>query len=185
MERTPGGERHGTGLLGQLGLNGLLLCVAVLVSFAVIMVPTIKRRLGEKIAITLSQSLAVAILIVLASTQYMYEYRSLALAIAIVCYVLRQPLMNMAGPMTSELSMNYVGPRNQEMMSALSASIWSGSWFVSAQIFSALLAAGLAYAEVFFITAALYAVGVILYHFLILDYQKRKQAASEITPAES
>ena len=44
--------------------------------------------------------------------------------------------MNMAAPMTSELTMNYVGVKNQEMLSAITAAIWSGSWFFSSQIFS-------------------------------------------------
>ena len=43
--------------------------------------------------------------------------------------------MNMAAPMTSELTMNYVGKENQEILSAITAAIWSGSWYFSSQIF--------------------------------------------------
>ena len=42
----------------------------------------------------------------------------------------RAPLMNMAAPLTSELTMSYVGNKNQEMLSAIVAAIWSGSWFL-------------------------------------------------------
>jgi len=108
----------------------------------------------------------------LATTQY-YSMFAFAIYIAIGCYLLRQPLMNMAGPMTSELIMNYVGYRNQEIISALSSAIWSGSWFFSSIIFKVLRDAGFAYANVFLITATLYAIGVVWYYFLILDYNKR------------
>jgi hypothetical protein len=83
--------------------------------------------------------------------------------------------MNMAGPMTSELVMNYVGRRNQEIVSALTAAIWSGSWFISSRIFAALREAGIDYVYVFLITAFLYGVGVVWYYALILDYVKREQ----------
>jgi hypothetical protein len=92
------------------------------------------------------------------------------------CFLLRQPLMNMAGPMTSELVMNYVGKKNQEMVSALTAAIWSGSWFISSVIFKILRQSGIAYVYIFMITAVLYAMGVIWYYALILDYSRREKA---------
>ena len=82
--------------------------------------------------------------------------------------------MNMAAPMTSELTMNYVGKKNQEMLSAIMAAIWSGSWYFSSQIFRFLKEAGLPYAYIFYITAAVYAFGIFTYYLLIVDYEKRK-----------
>ena len=58
--------------------------------------------------------------------------------------------MNAASPMTSELTMYYVGRRNQEIMSALTASVWSGSWFVSMKIFSWLRQMDYRYGEYFY-----------------------------------
>ena len=81
--------------------------------------------------------------------------------------------MNMAAPMTSELTMNYVGKRNQEMLSAIIAAIWSGSWFFSSQIFRWLRSEVLSYAYIFYITAVLYILGIIMYYILVLDYEKR------------
>jgi predicted MFS family arabinose efflux permease len=147
---------------------------AIFVVASSLIVPQVKRRYGYKVAITLTQSLAVLALVILATTEY-YSHISIAFFIAVLCYVIRQPLMTMAGPMTSELGMYYVGPDSREIMSALQASIWSGSWFISSQIFRFLRASGFAYAEVFFITAALYALGVILYYVLILDYYRKKE----------
>lgn len=77
---------------------------------------------------------------------------------------------------TSELVMNYVGKKNQEMVSALTAAIWSGSWFISSVIFKLLRQSGIAYVYIFLVTAALYALGVIWYYTLIIDYSRREKA---------
>lgn len=145
---------------------------ATLVVFGVILfVPIIKEKLGYKLAIPLTQLIAIFALIVLALTEIIpYQY---AVIIAIVAYIIRQPLMNMAGPMTSDIVMKYVGEKNREMMSALTAAIWSGSWFISSIIFQVLRKIGLQYIYVFLITAGLYFIGVLLYYLLILDYEKK------------
>lgn len=83
--------------------------------------------------------------------------------------------MNMAGPMTSEIAMKFVGKKNQEITSALMAAIWSGSWFFSTRfIFGSLRKTGWPYVDVFMITAGLYAVGVFLYYLLIRAYGRRE-----------
>ena len=81
----------------------------------------------------------------------------------------------MAAPVSSELVMQYVGPKNQEIISALTASIWSGSWFFSELIFSVLRKNGFAYANVFLITAGIYAIAVLWYHFLIKAHLAKEQ----------
>lgn len=147
---------------------------AVLVAWGAMMVPRIKDSIGYKVAIPTTQSLAVISLVALATTQFYSQY-SIAVYIAIACYLLRQPLMNMAGPMTSELVMNYVGERNREITSALTAAIWSGSWVISGYMVKVMFHQGYAFVNVFLITSALYAFGVIMYYFLILDYGKREK----------
>lgn len=147
---------------------------SVLVAIAALMVPYVKRTLGYKVAIPMTQSFAVISLALLATTEY-YKEMGIAAAIAVGCYLLRQPLMNMAGPMTSEVAMKYVGKRNQEITSALNAAIWSGSWFVCARLVKEMRELGWPYVQIFLITAALYAVGVVLYYLLILAYIRREE----------
>ncbi len=147
---------------------------AILVAWGAMMVPRIKDYIGYKVAIPTTQSLAVISLIALATTQFYSQY-SIAVYIAIICYLLRQPLMNMAGPMTSELVMNYVGEKNREITSALTAAIWSGSWVISGYMVKIMFHHGYAFVNVFLITSALYAFGVLMYYFLILDYSKREK----------
>lgn len=148
---------------------------SLLVAFAALLVPMIKKGIGYRLAITFTQSLAVISLVLMATTEW-YVHLSAAVAIAVGCYLLRQPLMNMAGPMTSEVAMKYVGRKNQEITSALISAIWSGSWFISTRfIFGTLRDSGWNYVSIFLITAALYAVGVVLYALLIHSYHKRQQ----------
>lgn len=156
------------------GFSVISAIAAVLVAWGAMLVPRIKKQVGYKIAIPTTQALAVISLIALATTQYYSQY-TIAVYIAILCYLLRQPLMNMAGPMTSELVMNYVGEKNREITSALTAAIWSGSWVISGFMVKIMFSKGYPYVNIFLITSAMYAFGVLLYYFLILDYGKREK----------
>jgi MFS family permease len=145
-----------------------------IVAYAALWVPKIKEGIGYKRAVPLTQTLAIIALIVMATTQY-YNHLSIAVVIAIVFYLLRQPLMNIAAPMTSDITMKYVGAGNREMTSGLTSAIWSGSTFFSAVIFGILRHLNIAYVNIFLITAGLYSIGVIWYMILIRDYHKREK----------
>ncbi|MBA2611349.1 MAG: MFS transporter [Bacteroidetes bacterium] len=156
------------------GFSVLSAVAAVLVAYSAMLVPKIKKEIGYKVAIPTTQSLAVISLVALATTQFYSQY-SVAVIIAAVCYLLRQPLMNMAGPMTTEIVLNYVGKHNREITSALTAAIWSGSWVLSGFMVKILLSHGFQFVNIFLITSALYGFGVIMYYLLILDYNKREE----------
>jgi hypothetical protein len=155
------------------GFSVLSFLASLLVAYFAMLVPKIKEKIGYKIAIPTTQTLAVFTLVALATTQYYNQY-TIAVVIASVCYIARQPLMNMAGPMTSELVLTYVGKNNREITSALTSAIWSGSWVVSGFMVTILFAYNFTFVNVFLITSLLYAVGVVLYYLLILDYNKRE-----------
>jgi len=161
--------------LSNPAFNLTNLVASILILFAALLVPNIKKSIGYKIAIPTTQSLAIIALILMATTQY-YSQLGISVYIAIGCFLLRQPLMNLAGPMTSEVVMKYVGKRNQEVVSALTAAIWSGSWFFSGLMFGILRNKGVDYANIFLITAALYSVGVAWYSLLVRDYEKKQKA---------
>ena len=147
---------------------------SLLVAYFAMLVPKIKEKIGYKIAIPTTQSLAVISLVALATTQF-YSHYPVAVVIASLCYLLRQPLMNMAGPMTSELVLNYVGKNNREITSALTSAIWSGSWVISGFMVTVLFAYDFTFANIFLITSVLYAFGIVMYYLLILDYTKREE----------
>lgn len=160
--------------VGKGGFSILSFIASLLVAYCAMLVPRIKEKIGYKIAIPTTQSLAVVSLVALATTQFYNQY-SVALVIAAICYLLRQPLMNMAGPMTSELVLNYVGKNNREITSALTSAIWSSSWVLSGFMVSILFACNFSFGNIFLITSLLYAFGVVLYYLLILDYHKKEE----------
>ncbi|MBL7882675.1 MAG: MFS transporter [Bacteroidia bacterium] len=147
-----------------------------IVAYAALWVPKIKQGMGYKKAVPLTQSMAIIALIVMATTQFYSDY-SFAVYVAVLFYLIRQPLMNIAAPMTSDITMKYVGERNREMTSGLTSAIWSGSTFFSAILFGILRHLNVAYVNIFLITAAMYIIGVIWYIYLINDYNKRESRA--------
>jgi hypothetical protein len=157
---------------GTFALAGTI--TLVLVTISTLFVPEIKSRWGFKKAVPVTQSLAVATLILLALTELMPK-NSWIVFLALFLYIVRQPLMNLAAPMTSEVTMLYVGEKNREMASALTSSIWSGSWFFSAQVFEYLRKAEMRYYIIFLMTALLYSFGIIMYYRLISDFEKQKK----------
>lgn len=166
--------------MGAEAFSLMNLFAYILVTAGGFMVPEIKRRYGYKIAITFFQGLAIAVLFLLGTTEW-YRNWSGAVSVAIAAFIIRQPLMNIAGPMTSELTMKYVGEKNREIISALTSAIWSGSWFASAQIFAILREGNLSYSNIVFITVVFYIIGVVWYSRLIRDYEK--MSAENLTAA--
>lgn len=151
----------------------------ILVALGTFIIPTVKRNFGYKVAITWVQVAAILILTGLATTEW-YKEHWYAVYIAIFLFIIRQPLMNVAAPMTSELTMNYVGEKNRELVSSLTASIWSGSWFFSAKIFELLRSLDIGYSYILLITAFMYSVGVYGYNVLIKKYYAQmSQLANE------
>jgi hypothetical protein len=108
----------------------------------------------------------------------LYVNYSIALIIAVIAYIFRQPLMHMAHPASNELLMNYVGKKNQELISALSSSLWSASWFISAKIFEWLRLLDFKYYEIFLITALLYIIGNVFFALLIREYESNNIVSS-------
>lgn len=150
----------------------------VLVSLGVLIIPIIKKNYGYEVAITLIQILGTGCLLLMATTEWIAGY-TYAAGIAVFFFILRQPLMNVAGPMTSELTMYYVGRKNQEMISAINSAIWSGSWFISGSAFGILRKAGVSYSIIFFLTVGLYAIAIFWYYRLIKEYKKESNPGEE------
>ncbi len=157
----------------------------VIVFITGLLVPEVRRRLGWRGAILGVQSVAVVMLVVMGLTE-IWKYSSWALPLALVCFIFRQPLMNMAGPSTSELSMSYVGERNRELISACSGAIWSGTWWLAARIFEILRANHLPYWQIFLMTALLYFIGTFSYLGLIRTVERRdsKPTTPDPTPEQ-
>ena len=142
-----------------------------------LLVPSIRKKYGYWLTIVVVQALSICCLVVMALMELYVTY-SFALIVALIAYIFRQPLMHMAHPASNELLMNYVGKRNQELISALSSSLWSASWFISAKVFEWLRLLDFRYYEIFLITAGLYVIGNILFALLIREYESNKRVSS-------
>ena len=143
----------------------------LIVLFAGLMVPEVRRRFGWRGAILGVQTIAVVLLAVMGLTE-LWRAFAWALPLAIVLFIFRQPLMSMAGPATSELTMQYVGSRNHELISACNGAIWSGAWWLAARFFEVLRGSGLPYWQVFLTTSVLYLFGTFAYLRLIRGVEK-------------
>ena len=139
---------------------------SLLVATTSIFVPSIKNKFGLKKSIINTQLISVSALILLSTTAFFNQY-SFAIFFAVFFYLVRAPLMNMAAPLTSELTMEYVGDDNHEMLSAIVSAIWSGSWFFSSKIFKILIDNSYSYSQIFYITSVLYLIGILFYYLLI------------------
>ena len=144
-----------------------------IVFLSALFVPFFRKKYGYWFSIVLVQILAVACLIILAFTQ-VYSTNQFAVYVAVLAYIMRQPLMHMAHPASSELIMNFVGKKNRELISGLNSSLWSASWFFSAKIFQILRKNQFEYYKIFLFTALLYVLGIILYSYIIKLYIKNK-----------
>lgn len=153
----------------------LNMLTAIAVTIVAAFIPSLKEKYGYHKTIPTTQSFAIVALIIMATTQY-YSHASLAITIAAIFYLLRQPLMSAAVPMTSEITMKYVGEGNREMVSALTSAIWSGTAYFSAVGFGILRHLQVDYVNIFWITSGMYSVGVMLYVMLIRDYYRREAA---------
>ena len=142
-----------------------------------LLVPSIRKKYGYWFTIVIVQAISICCLIVMALMELYVNY-SFALIVALIAYIFRQPLMHMAHPASNELLMNYVGKRNQELISALSSNLWSASWFVSAKVFEWLRLLDFQYYQIFLITAGLYIIGNILFALLIREYEINKKVSS-------
>ena len=144
---------------------------AVLVFLGGMLTPILRRKLGYGLSIAITQFSAILFLVCLASTE-LYSTLGFAMWLAAGAFIVRQPLMNMASPITSELVMKYVGEQNRELISAIETGLWNASWFISAKIFQLLRGLDLPYYQIFIITAILYSLGTVTYLLLVKKYNK-------------
>ena len=153
----------------------------VLVLIAGLIVPEVRRRFGWRGAIIGVQTLAVVLLAAMGFTE-LWKHAAWALPLAVVCFIVRQPLMSMAGPAISELTMSYVGERNRELMSACNGAIWSGAWWLAARVFQVLRSHDFPYWQIFLATSILYLIGTVFYLKLIRVVDRRE--VQDKTPQE-
>lgn len=137
-----------------------------LVFFMILQSPYIKSKFGYGKAIPITQFLSVLALLSLGLFE-VYSDIPFIFYFAIFFFIIRQPLMNIAQPMTTDIVMKYVGEKNHEIVSALFALIWNGSFVISGLLFSYLSSLNLPFLYIFEYTAIFYFIAIIWYIWLI------------------
>jgi len=133
--------------------------------------PTVKNKFGYKKAIPITQTLSVLSLIALGVFES-YSSIPFIFYFAIFFFIIRQPLMNIAQPMTTDIVMKYVGEKNHEIVSALFALILNGSFVISGLLFAYLSALNLPFMYIFAYTAIFYFIAIVWYIWLIRKIEK-------------
>lgn len=133
--------------------------------------PNIKDKFGMRLGIPMTQTFAVGCLITLAMMEINSSW-SWALFVALIAYILRQPFMSIAQPLTTEVIMTYVGKKNHEITASLMALIWNGSFVVSSIAFGIMRNNDVKFSTIFLCTATLYIISIIWYQFLIRRVEK-------------
>jgi hypothetical protein len=169
--------------LSAAGYSAVNAWASVLVFLGMLVTPSVRRRYGYRVAVLWVQSVACGLLFALAWLEPFAD-QPWALPVAVACLLLRNPLMNMASPVTSELVIRYLGPARQETVSTLTSSIWSGAWFVSGLFFSFFRSLNWPYALIFSLTGLLYIAGILAYAHLIRQIEAM-QHREALTPKKS
>lgn len=151
------------------------LVTSIIVTLSALFAPALKQKWGFH-AIIWTQLLSIICLAAIAGSELIKNWYG-AVYVAIIAYILRQPLMHLSNPLVTEMGMQYVGSHNREISSAITSSIWAGSWFFSSQIFSWLRAANLPYSTIFGITVLLYLFAIGIYFLLVKHFYERQQSA--------
>lgn len=151
---------------------------SIIVTISALFAPLLKQKWGFH-AIIWTQLLSIICMATIAGSELIKNWQG-AVYVAIIAYILRQPLMHLSNPLATEMSMQYVGSHNREITSAITSSIWAGSWFFSSQIFSWLRAANLPYSTIFSITILLYLFAIGVYFLLVKQFYQREQNAVTI-----
>jgi len=141
--------------------------------------PWIKQKFGYQFGVIGIQTMGIICLIIMTWANYFFSFET-AFILAVGFFILRQPLMNSAGPIIAEYTLEIVGRKNQPLLGSIEATIWSGSFWVSSLIFSELRKMNLTYSNIFNITIVLYIIGVCCWIF-VFRYFRNQKNPSEIS----
>jgi predicted MFS family arabinose efflux permease len=144
-----------------------------------LLIPKVHSKWGYKKTLLWTQGSGIVLLILLGFTDLYAHTGNLALQLSILFYLLRQPLMNIATPITNDLIVKVVGEKNQELVSGFNSLIWSGSWVFGSFFFGFLRSLHFPYRTVFWLTSVLYLLGLTAYLFLIQRLEKEISSSSK------
>jgi len=153
----------------QSGSIGVLFAAAQLFTIAgSLSAPILGRKFGKIISVILSQVLSIPFLFILGISSY--------LPLSIIAFLVRNALMNMSGPLTTNLSMELVHPDDRSITSGLMSVAWLATWGLTANI-GGYLIEHTGYMLPFTFTIIFYLISSLCYYFFLLPIERKHELA--------
>lgn len=146
---------------------GMLFALAQLFTIGgALMAPMLARRFGMILSVILSQIISLPFLFILGLSYY--------LPLAIAAFLIRNALMNMSAPISSNFSMEAVHPDDRSITSGLLSLAWLFTWGITANI-GGYFIENFGYELPFAFTMIFYILSSYLYYKLLYPIEKEKR----------
>jgi len=147
---------------------GMLFALAQLFTIGgALMAPMLARKFGMVMSVILSQIISLPFLFILGISYF--------LPLAITAFLIRNALMNMSAPISSNFSMESVHPDDRSVTSGLLSLAWLFTWGITANI-GGYLIENFGYELPFAFTMIFYILSSYLYYKLLLPLEKKKKS---------
>lgn len=153
----------------QIGIYFSIL--QVFMFFGMISAPIISKKFSMLNFIVWTEVLSIPFMLILALTNY--------LPLAVIAFVLRGMLMNMSGPVSTNLEMELVAEKDQAFTNAISSLSWNGAWTISAH-FGGLIIQKYSFTYSFYVTIVLYMMSATTYYLFLKKYKLATQREHKI-----
>jgi len=137
--------------LGHKEFMTLTFFSTVAVIIASLIAPRLAKMSDDRLVCYRTQYLSIICLVGLG-----FCTGSAGLIVATGLFIFRQPLMNMASPLLTKFTMEYIGKENRHLLGSLSQMTWGLGWFLSSVFYGYLRNQGFQWLEIFFLTGVSY-----------------------------
>ncbi len=145
---------------------GMLFALAQLFTIGgALTAPLLARRFGKIMSVIMSQVFSLPFLLILGISHY--------LPLAVIAFLIRNALMNMSAPISSNFSMECVHPDDRSITSGLLSLAWLFTWGITANI-GGYLIEHTGYMLPFAFTMVFYVLSSYLYYRLLYPVEKNR-----------
>ncbi len=145
---------------------GMLFALAQLFTIGgALVAPLLARRFGKIMSVIMSQVFSLPFLFILGISHY--------LPLAVIAFLIRNALMNMSAPISSNFSMEAVHPDDRSITSGLLSLAWLFTWGITANV-GGYLIEHTGYMLPFAFTMIFYIISSYLYYKLLYPVEKNK-----------
>jgi MFS family permease len=158
----------------ELSANNIGMLFALAQFFTIggaLLAPVLARKLGKIKMVIAAQMLSLPFLLMLGVSYY--------LPVAVAAFLIRNALMNMTAPISSNFSMEAVHPDDRSITSGLLSLAWLFTWGITANVGGYLIEKTGDYIIPFAFTMLFYILSSYLYYKLLLPVERNKASEDE------